>query len=144
MLLLNLAILVVNFIVACGASETQVRVMRTTARIAHAMPIVPRPVRELRDVPQTRLLKYLDRLPELERLTQAQVEALHESLDYCCAVLAQEGAELRALDGAGVRAGLGGLNDRLRENVTASLRAARIEDPGLLRQLVRIVVSSTG
>jgi len=144
LLLLNLAVLIVNFVVAWGVSDAQVRVLRTTARVAHAVPLAPpRPV-ESPGVPRARLLKYLGRLPGLDRLTRGQVDALHESLDYCCSVLAEEGEGLRGLDGAAVRASLGGLQERLRDNVAASLRAARVEDPQLLEQLVRIVVSSTG
>ena len=42
-LLLNAAILVVNFAVAMGATETQTRVLRTTARIGCGTPLVPPP-----------------------------------------------------------------------------------------------------
>ena len=155
-LLLNLAILVTGFVVALGVTESQVGVLRTTARVAYAAPPAiarPQPERvsaptpaHAGAVPRARLLKYLGRLEGLERLTSEQVVALLACHDHCRGELSEEGARLwaGALDGARVRQRLGDVEARMRRTIETRLRAAGLPEGPLLSMLVRIVVSSTG
>ena len=155
-LLLNLAVLVVNFFVSLGATETQARVLRTTARVAFSQPLVlpPRPhpapaapaptVRE--PSPMARLVKFLARSEELDRLTPAQVDALYLAHDYCRQELEAEGDKLRgaAYGGAHTRRLLGDLRARVRRNVEDTFRAAEVSDREVLARLVRVVLASAG
>jgi len=163
-LLMNLAILVVNFVVAVGASESQNRTLRATARAAYALPparsVAPTPVREGRGerdepgradpavgrVPRARLVKYLGRLRQIDRLSAGQIAALHGGLADSCRVLDELGGQLAATahDGVVVRDLIGSGRQRLRQRVTERLRRASVPDGELLDQLVRIVVSSAG
>ncbi|MHC4931069.1 MAG: hypothetical protein ACYTGV_02625 [Planctomycetota bacterium] len=148
-LLLNLAILLVNFALSWGSTEAQVRVLRTTARVAHGFPLLPPRVPEAvspAGVPEARLLRYLGGLGDLERLTPRQIAAVYGCLDYCCRTAAEGGQWLRegALDGAAARRRIERIHERMRRGVADSLRAAEIEDHRLLGHLVRILVSSTG
>lgn len=150
-LLLNLAVLVVNFLVSLGATETQTRVLRTTARVAFSQPLVP-PVSPLpgstasRSGPTARLVKFLARAEELDRLTPAQVDALYDAHDYCRHELEQVGEELRgaAFGGARMRRLLGDLSARVRRQVEDTFRAAEVSDRELLARLVRVVLASAG
>jgi hypothetical protein len=155
-LLLNLAVLVVNFFVSLGATETQTRVLRTTARVAFSQPLVPptRPppaapppapiARE--SFPMARLVKFLARSQELDRLTAAQVDALYDAHDYCRHELEEGGVRLRgaACGGARTRRLLGDLRARVRRNVEDTFRAAEVSDRELLARLVRVVLASAG
>ena len=153
-LLLNLAVLVVNFFVSLGATEAQTQVLRTTARVAFSQPLVPRPrphpvpaaptVRE--PSPMARLVKFLARSEELDRLTPAQVDALYLAHDYCRHELEAEGGKLRgaAYGGAHTRRLLGDLRARVRRNVEDTFRAAEVSDREVLARLVRVVLASAG
>lgn len=155
-LLLNLAILVANFALALGSSESQVRVLRATSRVAHELPtpriVVERPAPPFPAPPagpapaDLRLLRYLGRIPEVDRLSPDQMEAVRGCLDYCCRVLREEGCELvaRAADGASLRRAADGLRERLRDNVARSLDEAAIPDERLRSTLLRVVLSSAG
>ena len=154
-LLLNLAVLVVNFFVSLGATETQTQVLRTTARVAFSQPLVPRsrppaplppgPV-SLDPSPTARLVKFLARSEELDRLTAAQVDALFGAHDYCRAELEEGGVKLRgaAYGGARTRRLLGDLRARVRKSVEDTFRAADVSDRELLARLVRVVLASAG
>jgi len=155
-LLLNLAVLVVNFFVSLGATETQAQVLRTTARVAFSQPLVlpPRPLpapkapapaaRE--PSPTARLVKFLARSEELDRLTPAQVDALFLAHDYCRHELEEGGGKLRGATygGADTRRLLGDLRARVRRNVEDSFRAAEVSDREVLARLVRVVLASAG
>lgn len=142
-LLLNLAILVSNFVVSLGATETQVRLVRTTARAAFDGPVAA-PAPGARG-PATRLVKYLGRLERLADLTPRQVRALCLALDDCSDELAQGGEALRrGLRGAHAQRLLGDLRARVERKVESTLRAADVADGELLARLVRIVVASAG
>jgi len=155
-LLLNLAVLVVNFFVSLGATETQTQVLRTTARVAFSQPLVlpprPRPAslppapaaRE--PSPMARLVKFLARSEELDRLTAAQVDALFVAHDHCRQELEEGGGKLRgtAYGGAHARRLLGDLRARVRRNVEDTFRAAEVSDRELLARLVRVVLASAG
>jgi len=155
-LLLNLAVLVTNFFVSLGATETQARVLRTTARVAYSEPIPPRPPRAEpapapppprpdAGVPTVRLVKFLARVDELDRLTSSQVEALFRATRDCNATLARGGEALRGrADGSRARALLGDMQARVRRRVASRLRAADVPEGDLLARLVRIVVASAG
>ncbi|MHC4956837.1 MAG: hypothetical protein ACYTGN_00580 [Planctomycetota bacterium] len=143
-LLLNLAILVVNFVLAFGATETQVKVLRTTARAAFSPPVraTPDPIRSPARPDTARLLKYLGKLDSAVRLTGEQGAALCASLEACRTLLDREAYRLkqRRLDAAA----LAGLKGRMRDATDVRLRAAGIHDPQLRSELVRIVLSATG
>ena len=153
-LLLNLAVLVVNFFVSLGATETQAQVLRTTARVAFSQPLVlpPRPhaappastARE--PSPMARLVKFLARSEELDRLTAAQVDALYDAHEYCRHELEEGGVKLRgaAYGGARTRRLMGDLRARVRRNVEDTFRAAEVSDRELLARLVRVVLASAG
>ncbi|MHC4666963.1 MAG: hypothetical protein ACYTFD_01035 [Planctomycetota bacterium] len=154
-LLLNLAVLVVNFFVALGVTETQVRVLRTTARVAYSEPLVPvRPERVPAPVPapsapaggDARLVKFLGRLEELDRLSPRQVDALYRAHDRCRREFARGGVRLRAAEASGARARrfLGDLRARVRREVENTLRAAEVPEGEVLARLVRIVLASAG
>jgi hypothetical protein len=143
-LLLNLAILVVNCALAFGATETQVKVLRSTARAAFAprnRP-APDPARAPARPDTARLLKYLGKLDPAVRLTGVQGAALCESLEACRTILHREAYRLkqRRVDAAA----LAGLRGRMRDATDVRLRAAGIHDPQLRSELVRIVLSATG
>lgn len=142
-LLLNLAILVVNCALAFGATETQVKVLRSTARAAFAPRGPDRgPVQAKARPDAARLLKYLGKLDPSVRLTGEQGAALWACLEACRTILQREAYRLRQrqLDPSA----LAGLRGRLREETDVRLRAAGIEDPRLRSELVRIVLSATG
>jgi hypothetical protein len=153
-LLPNLAVLVVNFFVSLGATETQAQVLRTTARVAFSQPLVlpPRPhaappastARE--PSPMARLVKFLARSEELDRLTVAQVDALFDAHEYCRHELEEGGVKLRgaAYGGARTRRLMGDLRARVRRNVEDTFRAAEVSDRELLARLVRVVLASAG
>lgn len=155
-LLLNLAVLVVNFFVSLGATETQAHVLRTTARVAFSQPLVPRrvPVPETaapppaapEPAPTARLVKFLARSEELDRLTPAQVDALYVAHDHCRQALEEGGGRLRgaAYGGARTRRLLGDLRARVRRNIEDMFRAAEVSDRELLARLVRVVLASAG
>lgn len=150
-LLLNLAVLVVNFIVSLGATETQARVLRTTARVAFSQPLVPLPSTasaptEPQPTPTARLVKFLARAEELDRLTPAQVDALYDAHDYCRQELERRGVELRggAYGGARTRRLLADLRTRVRRQIEDTFRAAEVSDRELLAGLVRVVLASAG
>ena len=156
-LLLNLAVLVVNFFVSLGATEAQTQVLRTTARVAFSQPLVPRaclhpaaaaaPAPTVREPsPMARLVKFLARSEELDRLTPAQVDALYLAHDYCRHELEAEGGKLRgaAYGGAHTRRLLGDLRARVRRNVEDTFRAAEVSDREVLARLVRVVLASAG
>ena len=152
-LLLNLAVLVVNFFVSLGATEAQTRVLRTTARVAFSQPLVlparprPRPAPAAREPsPMARLVKFLARSEELDRLTPAQVDALYLAHDYCRHELEEGGVKLRgaAYGGAQTRRLLGDLRARVRRNVEDTFRAAEVSDREVLARLVRVVLASAG
>ncbi|MHC4974499.1 MAG: hypothetical protein ACYTG3_19465 [Planctomycetota bacterium] len=156
-LLLNLAVLVVNFFVSLGATEAQTQVLRTTARVAFSQPLVPPTPRPAPaplppasihhdPSPTARLVKFLARSEELNRLTAAQVDALFGAHDYCRAELEEGGSKLRgaAYGGARTRRLLGDLRARVRRNVEDTFRAADVSDRELLARLVRVVLASAG
>ena len=168
-LLLNLAVLVVNFFLAWGSSESQQRVLRATARASFQAPIPPRfarvPLRadsgpfggppgsanatasgRVGGVPRARLVKYLYKLSALERLSARQVEALLRGLAYSCREFSSASDRLgeARFDGAGARAIIGQAHHRIRNELESSLRGAALDDSELLGQLVRIVLSSAG
>ncbi|MHC4134915.1 MAG: hypothetical protein ACYTDU_15485 [Planctomycetota bacterium] len=156
-LLLNLAVLVVNFFVSLGATETQTRVLRTTARVAFSQPLVPpmprprpapmAPAPTAREPsPMARLVKFLARSEELDRLTPAQVDALYLAHDHCRHELEEGGVRLRgaAYGGAHTRRLLGDLRARVRRNVEDTFRAAEVSDREVLARLVRVVLASAG
>ncbi|MHC4338812.1 MAG: hypothetical protein ACYSX0_01180 [Planctomycetota bacterium] len=148
-LLLNLAILLANFALSWGSTEAQVRVLRTTARVAHGFPLLSPRSPETGSpggVPEARLLRYLGGLSGLDRLTPRQIATVYGCLDYCCRTAEEGGQRLRegALDGAATRSHIERLQEQMRSGVKDSLRAAEIEDRRLLGHLVRILVSSTG
>ena len=145
-LLLNLAILVVNFALACGATETQVRVLRSTARTL-ATPSVPRwlgppPERRLGAVPLARFVKYLARLDRTQRLTPPQVAALYRALEDCAAELTRGGRRLRVVRDDGDHARR--LVERLERRIAATLKAADVPEGETLARLVRVVMASAG
>ena len=146
LLLINLAILVANFALALGSTETQVRVLRTTARVAFgSVPRAraPRPRTEkVRETADVRLVKYLAKLRAIRRLDGAQVAELFRCVFACRAALLEEAARL----GQGkVEAGrLEGLRARLRGEAERRLEEAGIENPGFRKELATIVLSSTG
>ena len=147
--LLNLAILLVNFLLVCVHSEAEGRVLRVATRMPAARPILrwrPAPSEPDRDtdvanapVPHTRLLKYLARLDEFDELTSDQREALYTALDHCCDEFA-EGVELVRRSHSEPRV----VHDRVRASVAARLRAVDIDDDERLARLVRVVVASAG
>ena len=146
---LNLAVLLVNFFVAVGATETQTQLLRTTARVVYEAPLpVAAPVPQPPAGPPAtvRLVKFLARLEELDRLTSEQVTALCVAHDACFRRLSQAGTELRsaALNGARAREVLGDLRARAARDVEATLRGAAVADGELRARLVRIVLASAG
>lgn len=146
-LLLNLAILVVNFVLAYGATETQVRVLRTTARTALATPVVPPrlgppPERRLGAVPLARFVKYLARLDRSQQLAPHQVSALYRALEDCAAELSRGGRRLRTVRDDGDRARK--LVERVQRQVAATLKAADVPEGETLARLVRVVMASAG
>ena len=71
-------------------TEAQVRVLRTTARVAHRSPLLPPRFPEADSpggVPEARLLRYLGGLSGLDRLTPRQVATVYGCLEYCCAYI---------------------------------------------------------
>jgi len=155
-LLLNLAVLVVNFFVSLKATETQAYVLRTTARVAFSQPLVlpPRPLPAPRTPPPAarepsptaRLVKFLARSEELDRLTPAQVDAVFFAHDYCRHELEEGGGKLRgaAHGGADTRRLLGDLRARVSRNIEDTFRAAEVSDREVLARLVRVVLASAG
>ena len=145
--LLNLLILVVNFVLVCVHSDTEVRVLRATTRAAAAPVVRVRPVgREYRDsadaigpIPHTRLLKFLALLDGALDLSAAQREAVYEALAHCCEALPRAAESVRS-SGGDARAA----RDRVEREVGALLRAAAIEDDATVARLVRVVVASAG
>ena len=146
LLLINLAILVANFAVSLGATETQVRVLRTTARVAFgSMPLARAPrsrATELRETADVRLVKYLAKLTAVRRLDGAQVAALFRCVLACRASLLKEAARLGKGEVEAER--LGGLRARLRGEAEGRLKQAGVSDPALRKELATIVLSSTG
>ena len=125
-LLLNLAILVVNFALACGATETQVRVLRSTARTL-ATPSVPR---------------WLGPPPERRLGAVPQVAALYRALEDCAAELTRGGRRLRVVRDDGDHARR--LVERLERRIAATLKAADVPEGETLARLVRVVMASAG
>jgi hypothetical protein len=93
-----------------------------------------------------RLVKFLARAEELDRLTPAQVDALYLAHDHCRSELEEGGERLRraAHGGARTRRLLGDLRARVRRNVEDTFRAADVSDRELLARLVRVVLASAG
>ena len=174
-LLLNLAILLSNFAVSWGASETQTRVLRSTARLFHGVPrpglqyagaadsavhppgpgtnppageptLATGPLRGVTAGTRVRLARYLVRLPELERLSPAQVGALYRGVESTARALHEVGERLGARpgDGGRVRELMLAADHRMRSELTRSLRGVAIPDGPVLDRLVRIVVASAG
>ena len=155
-LLLNLAVLVVNFVVAVGVSESQNRTLRATARVAYAAPPSRLPAPSMRlskppgseagPVPRARLVKYLGKLRQIDRLSAGQIAALHGGLLDSVRVLDEMGGQLArpAHDGAAVRELIGSGQRRIRHRVSERLRRAALPEDELFDQLVRIVISSAG
>lgn len=171
-LLLNLAILVVNFILIVAHTDSQERVLRATTRMACETP-APRywRSRELgwedddsvasssksdrnRDamagtigqVPHARLLKYLSRVQGLDALSSAQLDAVYSALEHTCRALLEAGERVRSTPrgGAAARRTAAEARERIEREVTDRLRGAQIQDDRLLARLVRVVVSSAG
>lgn len=145
-LLLNLAVLVVNFIVSLGATEAQTQVLRTTARVAFSQPLVRETTTVPQPAPTARLVRFLARAEELDRLTPAQVDALYDAHDYCRHELERRGGELRggAYGGARTRRLLEDVRAQVRRRVEDTFRAAEVSDRELLAWLVRVVLASAG
>jgi hypothetical protein len=154
-LLLNLAVLVVNFVVAVGVSESQNRTLRATARVAYASPPARRPAPEIPrvarapdvgPVPRARLVKYLGKLRRIDRLSAAQIAAVHGGLADSVRVLDELGGQLArpARDGAAARELIGSGQQRIRHRVAERLRRAALPEDDFFDQLVRIVISSAG
>jgi len=148
-LLLNVAVLVTNFVVCLGATETQVQVARAAVRTVCAVPCAPRippPPAAPPPAAGARLVKCLARLDGLDRLTPAQVEALFLAHDHCRRELAAGGERLLAAahDGARARAHVEALRARVSRDVAATLKAAQVPDGELLARLVRVVMASAG
>lgn len=146
MLLLNLAVLVVNFALTCGATETQVRVLRSTARTL-ATPstlrrLGPPPERRLGAVPLARFVKYLARLDRRQQLTPPQVAALYRALEDCAAELTRGGRRLRVVRDDGDHARR--LVERVQQRIAATLKAADVPEGETLARLVRVVMASAG
>lgn len=158
LLLLNVAVLAVNFALSLGATDTQAKVLRTTARLGCGAPVVavraapapaPAPAPPLHpaapDAPTARLVKFLARAEELDGLSPRQVEAVRQAAVGCRRALARSAAALRgAVDGARARRALGDVEARVRREVAAALRAARVPEGEVLARLVRIVMASAG
>ena len=143
-LLLNLAILLANFGVAVTTSDAQTRVLRTTARVAYSSPAPPVPVASpavRAEAADARLVKYLAKLNDLERLTAAQLAAVCRCVDWSAAVFARAARRLRAERGT---PRFETLMERVREEVDGRMAAAGVADGRLRSELVRIVLSSTG
>jgi hypothetical protein len=152
-LLVNLAVLLANFAVAWSTTDSHVRVLRTSARVAHSVPLAAHlapaaPAREgeAASVPRTRLLKYLARLEELDRLSPQQVAAVCRAFEAACEGLSDPDAlaRVRGLGGPDASRLVAGMDDRVRSQVAETLRAADVPEGELLHKLVRIVVSSAG
>jgi hypothetical protein len=152
-LLVNLAVLVVNFVVAWSTTDSHVCVLRTSARVAHSAPLLAPAAPEVRareeeaaSVPRTRLLKYLARLEEIDRLSPQQVAALCRAFEAACEGLSDPDAlaRVRGLGGPAASRLVAGMDDRIRRQVSETLRAADVPEGELLQKLVRIVLSSAG
>jgi len=149
--LLNLLILIVNFVLVCVHTETDVRVLRAATRAAAAP--IPWRVSERRPdrangdaragaigpIPHTRLLKFLALLEGAEALSAPQREAVYEALAHCCEELPRA-AELVRASGGDPRA----VRERVEHEVADRLRAAAIADDAIVARLVRVVVASAG
>jgi len=170
-LLLNLAILVVNFILIVAHTDSQERVLRATTRMACESP-VPGWLRsretdslDYRDessstaagmsdaeagaigqVPHARLLKYLSRVRGLDTLSSAQLDAVYAALEHTCRALLDAGKRVRSTPrgGAAARRSATEARERIEREVADRLRGAQIQDDRLLARLVRVVVSSAG
>jgi len=155
-LLLNLAVLLVNFFVSLGVTDTQVQTLRTTARIAYGTPrrrspkhlVTPGPpaTPPATSAPRARLVRFLARCEGPEKLDTAQMGALLDACDRYAGEVERLGNRLRELGGNGFRArGLcGELQRKLRDEVASTLRAAAVADPALRERLVRLVLASAG
>ena len=171
-LLLNLAILVVNFILIVAHTDSQERVLRATTRMACEMP-APGYVRSrelgweddgsvasssksdrnrdamagtIGQVPHARLLKYLARVQGLDTLSSAQLDAVYSALEHTCRALLEAGERVRSTPRGGAAAcrTAAEARERIEREVADRLRGAQIQDDRLLARLVRVVVSSAG
>ena len=148
-LVLNAAILLVNFAVSLGSTDTQIQIARAAVRtVAEPAPAPAPPAAPVEDprAPAVRLVKYLARLRGLETLSPDQIEALRLAHDYCWQELTSGGEQLRGADydGARTRIVLSELRARVSRNVEATLKAANVPEGELLARLVRIVMASAG
>ena len=157
-LLLNLVILLVNFVLLCANAASDDRMFRAARRSAAA----PVPWRRLvtavpesppgshpphanratpgaiGPIPHTRLLKFLAVADGGNELSPAQRAAVVDALESCCRSLRSASqAWLRAVEDP--RAA----RERIVRDVTDRLRAAQLPDEALAR-LVRVVVASAG
>jgi len=155
-LLLNLLILVVNFVLLCAHADSDARVLRATTRAAEIPLFRPRwtPVSAsgavanrdttpgargaIGPIPHTRLLKFLARLDGSAELSGPQREAVYDALAHCCEALPRAARSVRSGRGDPRVA-----RDRIEREVADRLRSARIRDEELAR-LVRVVVASAG
>ena len=151
-LLLNVLILIVNFVLVCVLAENDGRALRATARAAAApipMPVfrpevrsAPPANRASRDaigpIPHTRLLKFLARLDGAGDFSRPQREAVYDALAHCCAAMPRAAEGVRRSRGDPRLA-----RERIEREVAARLRAAAFRDDAVAR-LVRVVVASAG
>ncbi|MHC4955736.1 MAG: hypothetical protein ACYTGZ_17935 [Planctomycetota bacterium] len=165
-LLLNVAVLIVNFVLVIAASDSQERVLRATTRMACECPALPSPYLRteapdstaadrpergaiggaIGQVPHIRLLKYLSRVDGLDSLSGKQLNAVYSALEHCCRALVEAGDRVRRAPtgGAAARRSAEAARERVEQEVADRLRAAEIQDRGLVARLVRVVVSSAG
>lgn len=159
-LLLNTVILVVNFFVSFGASESQVRVLRSTARTAYSGPVevrVPAPgVRQSAPVPDSpartplsahvRLLRYLTAVPEVRAFDDRQMATLFELFRDCCVRFASASDRLNAASHSGRRVidEVSQLRRGLEEHVRMRLLDSCVDDGTVAMRLARILVVSVG
>lgn len=151
LLLLGLAVLLTNFALTWGASDSQIRVLNSSARTLQPAPRsrapAPHAAADLqRAVAEGRLLRCLGRLPELEDLTRSQVAVLFRCLEDCRRALAAGSLEwrARAADGASLRRRIDALHAEMRARVACALRDAALDDERLVDTLCRVVLASTG
>jgi len=156
-LLLNLVILLVNFVLLVAHAASEDRVFRA-ARQSAAAPapwrrLVHRPVATpgfdgsdtnratggaIGPIPHTRLLKFLSVADDADELSPAQREAVVDALEACCRSLRSASAAwLRETENPRTA------RERIVRDVAARLRAAELPDDALAR-LVRVVVASAG
>jgi len=141
-LLLNLLVLVVNFVLVCAIAENDARAAAAPLPAPVLRPAPP-PNRAndgaIGPVPHTRLLKFLARLDGAADFSRPQHEAVYDALAHCCAAMprAAEGVRRTRGDPRAARA-------RIEAEVAARLRAAEFRDDAVVARLVRVVVASAG